>query len=91
MNSTVPPFDDPKVRQAANYAVDREAIVKILGGDLQGTPTSGILSDTMLPEGYPAEVYPSTPDVEQGQGAAGGGRRPDARSTPGRCTTPRPA
>ena len=65
MNTAAPPFDNVKVRQAANYAIDREALVKILGGDLQGTPSSGILSDTMLPEGYPAEVYPPTPDVEK--------------------------
>ena len=35
-----------------NYAIDREAIVKILGGELQAAPSSGILADTMLPEGF---------------------------------------
>ena len=65
LNTTIPPFDNAKARQAANYAIDREALVKILGGELQGSPSSGILSDTMLPQGYPAEVYPSTPDVEK--------------------------
>jgi len=31
MNTTQPPFDDPRVRQAVNYAVDRAALVKDFG------------------------------------------------------------
>jgi ABC-type transport system substrate-binding protein len=64
-NVNVPPFDNPKVRQAVNFAVDREALVKILGGPVQAAPTSGILADTMVPEGTENNPYPSTPDVDQ--------------------------
>ena len=63
-NVNVPPFDKPEVRQAVNNAIDREAIVKILGGDLQAAPSSGTLPTTMLPQGYDGDVYPNTPDVD---------------------------
>jgi peptide/nickel transport system substrate-binding protein len=33
MNATIPPFDNQKVRQAVNYAVDRSAIMKLFGGN----------------------------------------------------------
>jgi peptide/nickel transport system substrate-binding protein len=41
MNERKPPFDKLAVRQAVNYAIDRNALVKIYGG--QGTPTENIL------------------------------------------------
>jgi peptide/nickel transport system substrate-binding protein len=41
MNSTTAPFDNVKVRQAVNWAINRRAFVKIGGGS--GTPTSQIL------------------------------------------------
>jgi peptide/nickel transport system substrate-binding protein len=34
MNSTIPPFDDEKVRQAVNYAVDSRALSRLFGGRL---------------------------------------------------------
>ena len=48
MNANEPPFDDPKVRQAFNYAVDRESLATVL---LEGgvTPAKGI-----IPPGFPA-------------------------------------
>jgi peptide/nickel transport system substrate-binding protein len=46
MNNRVPPFDNVKVRQAVNYAINREALVRIYGG--LGTPTENI-----LPPNYP--------------------------------------
>jgi ABC-type transport system substrate-binding protein len=65
MNANIKPFDNPKVRQAANWAVDREALVKIVGGEIQASPTSGILADTMVPEGTDNNPYPPAPDVEK--------------------------
>ncbi len=34
LNNRVPPFDDPKVRQAVNYGIDKPALAKLYGGDL---------------------------------------------------------
>jgi peptide/nickel transport system substrate-binding protein len=36
LNHRTPPFDDPRVRQAAEYALDRQAAVRIFGGLLDG-------------------------------------------------------
>ena len=47
MNVSEPPFDDPKVRQALNYAIDRQEIANIVLGDLV-VPATGI-----LPPGFP--------------------------------------
>jgi peptide/nickel transport system substrate-binding protein len=61
MNTEEPPFDDVKVRQAVNYAIDPEAIAKFYGGLM--TPTQQI-----LPEGIPGyeeyELYPG-PDLDK--------------------------
>jgi peptide/nickel transport system substrate-binding protein len=55
MNTTKPPFDDVRVRRAANYAVDRSVLGGIEGGAL--APTQQI-----LPPGMPGyrklELYP---------------------------------
>jgi ABC-type transport system substrate-binding protein len=32
MNTEVKPFDDPRVRQAVNYAIDKERLLKLVGG-----------------------------------------------------------
>jgi peptide/nickel transport system substrate-binding protein len=55
MNVNRPPFDDLKVRQAVNYAVDPAALERIYVGSLKGT-------QQILPEGMPGyekfELYP---------------------------------
>lgn len=55
MNVNRPPFDDVKVRQAVNYAVDPEALERIYVGSLIGT-------QQILPPGIPGyekiELYP---------------------------------
>jgi len=55
MNLNKPPFDDPKVRQAVNYAVDPAALERIYVGSLKGT-------QQILPVGMPGyekfELYP---------------------------------
>jgi peptide/nickel transport system substrate-binding protein len=65
MNVNLPPFDNVKVRQAANFAVDRTAVAKIIGGDLLARPTSGILALPMIPDDLDKEPYPAEPDLEK--------------------------
>ncbi len=48
MNVTEPPFDDPKVRQALNYAIDKELIASEIMANLV-VPANGI-----LPRDFPA-------------------------------------
>ena len=47
LNTTEPPFDDIKIRQAFNYAIDRESLASTLLEDLV-VPAAGI-----LPPGFP--------------------------------------
>jgi len=55
MNTKKPPFDDPKVRQAVNYAVDPAALERVYSGQIKGT-------QQILPPGMPGyekfELYP---------------------------------
>jgi peptide/nickel transport system substrate-binding protein len=55
MNMTQPPFNDVKVRQAVNYAVDPAALERIYSGQIKGT-------QQILPPGMPGyekiELYP---------------------------------
>ncbi len=48
MNTTVEPFDDPMVREAMNYAVDRANMLKILGGSYTGDVATSILPPGMV-------------------------------------------
>lgn len=55
MNTTQPPFDDLKVRQAVNYAVDSAALERIYAGSL-------VAAHQILPDGTPGhetfDLYP---------------------------------
>jgi peptide/nickel transport system substrate-binding protein len=55
MNTEKPPFDDVKVRQAVNYAVDSAALERVYSGQIKGT-------QQILPPGMPGykkfELYP---------------------------------
>ena len=48
MNTHLAPFDNPKARQAVNWAVDRAAVVKLFGGSNVAQPAC-----TILPPGFP--------------------------------------
>jgi len=54
-NTTQPPFDDVKVRQAVNYAIDPAALERIYAGQI-------VASHQILPEGMPGhktiDLYP---------------------------------
>jgi peptide/nickel transport system substrate-binding protein len=55
MNLTQPPFDDVHVRRAVNYVIDKEAVLRTLGGKQAGTIATHIVPDSMLEnqlEGY---------------------------------------
>ena len=55
MNNRVAPFDNLKVRQAVNYAINREALVRIYGG--LATPTENVLPPT-YPQYKKLNLYP---------------------------------
>jgi peptide/nickel transport system substrate-binding protein len=63
MNTQEPPFDDVKVRQAVNYAIDSKALERIYAGQIAGT-------QQILPPGMPGyekfELYPY--DLEKAKG-----------------------
>jgi peptide/nickel transport system substrate-binding protein len=43
MNVNIPPFTSQKARQAVNYAIDRNALIKIFGGPKLATPSCQVL------------------------------------------------
>ena len=51
MNTNLAPFDNIKVRQAVNYALDRDALVGLFGGEVLAQPTCQI-----LPPDFPGHV-----------------------------------
>ncbi|WP_244481229.1 ABC transporter substrate-binding protein [Rhizobium sp. Leaf371] len=73
MNTNLAPFDNVKVRQAVNYALDRDALVGLFGGDVLGQPVCQILPpdfpghvDSCLYTKSPGETW-SEPDMEKAQ------------------------
>ncbi|TNC71751.1 ABC transporter substrate-binding protein [Rubellimicrobium roseum] len=60
MNTNLPPFDDVRVRQAVNYAIDRAALVQVFGGPVLAQPVCQI-----LPPGFPGHedscIYTQSP------------------------------
>jgi peptide/nickel transport system substrate-binding protein len=48
INTALPPFNDVRVRQALNFAVDRAAIAAIYGGPQAATPTCQVLPPGVL-------------------------------------------
>ena len=51
MTTRLAPFNNLKARQAVNYAIDRNALVKIFGGPKLATPSCQV-----LPPGFPGHV-----------------------------------
>jgi peptide/nickel transport system substrate-binding protein len=49
-NTTLPPFDDVRVRRALSFAIDRKRIVELAGGQLVASPTCQVLPPGF--EGY---------------------------------------
>lgn len=45
MNTELKPFDDARVRQAVNHAIDRQRLIRLLGGF--ATPAIGVIPPTM--------------------------------------------
>jgi peptide/nickel transport system substrate-binding protein len=83
-----PPFDDARVRQAINLAIDRERLVELFGGPTAFTPTCQILPPNF--QGYeafcPSTLEPeagvwSAPDVERAQALIAEAGASDARVT----------
>ena len=71
LNSSDPPFDDPRVRRAVNYAIDRRALAHEPFPGTTGRPT-----DQALPPGLPGfvdtAIYPlGGPDVRRARELAG--------------------
>jgi peptide/nickel transport system substrate-binding protein len=56
MNTRQPPFDKLEVRQAVNYAIDRNALVRLYGG--LATPTENVLPPT-YPQYKKHDLYPN--------------------------------
>lgn len=65
INNSVPPFDNPKVRQAMSWAIDREELIKVVaGGYGQLTaPLTPALKQWALPKEKWQHFY--KPDVEK--------------------------
>jgi peptide/nickel transport system substrate-binding protein len=66
-NALAPPFDDPRVRQALNYAVDRGHMVELRGGEASYRPACQVLPPNF--QGY-EPFCPYTLDPDSGAWSA---------------------
>ena len=48
MNVGVAPFDDVHVRRAANYVTDKAALIRVIGGEVNGPPAGHYFVDALL-------------------------------------------
>jgi YVTN family beta-propeller protein len=64
LNTTLPPFNDPDVRRALNYAADRAAAVHVAGGSDVAQPTCQILPPH-FPGYRPYCPYATIPELGQ--------------------------
>jgi peptide/nickel transport system substrate-binding protein len=70
LNTKVPPFDDPKVREAVNYGVDKPALERLFAGTLQPgcsflPPEMPGYSEDLDLEGCPFGDPNQPPDLEK--------------------------
>jgi ABC-type transport system substrate-binding protein len=85
LNTGRPLFASTRLRQAANYAINRQALVAVAGPYYGGQPTSHYLPPGM-PGSLPNPVYPlGTPDLARARALA---RGTNARATLLTCNTP---
>jgi len=66
LNTTIPPFNDIRVRQALNLAIDRAAIVRMYGGPLTATPTCQILPPAFPDTGPTAHAHAGRAPTDAG-------------------------
>jgi peptide/nickel transport system substrate-binding protein len=75
LNTSRPLFrDNPRLRRAVNFAIDRRALGRVIGG-----PQFAQATDQYLPPSLPgfedARIYPYTPDLRQARSLARGHTR----------------
>jgi peptide/nickel transport system substrate-binding protein len=63
MNWATPPFDDVHVRKAANFVMDKQALLRAWGGPIAGDIATHIIPPTVLNDQLKADYNPyATPD-----------------------------
>ena len=83
MNTWRAPFDDPKVRQAVQYAVDKEAVITSSGGPAFNEVSTAYMPAALFGGKQPDTLkIPATGDPDRGQAAAEGGREAERLQAP---------